>query len=143
MPQIVNKILGVIIGFYAFSFWFGYIFYLRNNTSITSATAFQMLILTLTSMAFFMHASLWILPLGVIFWLICSFFWALLLRFLGIELTRKTFYLVPLSYAIILGWDIAKNNKYNLGITLLLSVLVVLFLIFICRVLGIIFYEPK
>ena len=141
--RIIATILGIIVGFLAFSGWFVFIRYMKDGMIFQMATVLQMFILTLTSVALFLNCSLWIIFVALIFWLLCPFVSLSLIFRCGPGIGHNLSYIVPLAYTTILGWNIARNNKYKLNITLICSTLAVFILIVLARISLIIFYQPK
>lgn len=141
--RVIAITLGVIIAFLAFSGWFVFIKYLKEGMIFQMATVLQMFILTFTSIALFLNCSIWIIFVGLIFWLLCPIVSLSLIFRFGAGIGHDLSYLFPLAYTTILGWNIAKNNKYKLNITLICSTLVVVILIALAKLSLIIFYQPK
>jgi len=141
--RIIAIILGVIVGFLAFSGWFVFIRYMKEGMIFQMATVLQMFILTLTSVALFLNCSLWIIFVGLVFWFLCPFVSLSLIYRFGAGIGHNLSYIVPLVYTTILGWSVAKNNKYKLNITLICSIAAVFILMLLARISLVIFYQPK
>lgn len=142
MKKNIGKLLGVIIGIFTLMFWFGFILYVKMDMQPQMATVLQLFILTLTSIALFWNGSLWIVFVGFIFWYLCTSISISLIMTFGPGIGHNISYIIPLIYSAILSWNIAKNNKYKLKFTLVYSILIVLLLIFLARVIWIIFSKP-
>ena len=125
--NLAAKILGGMLLLFSISMWFGHRQYVKREIRFQYATAYQMILVTFTSLGLLLGCHLWILPIAIVLWFSMNVFvinW--------IYSNRKLFdpgyilFFVILLFAADFCW---KRNLSLLGWIVSLVVTAILYLI--------------
>ena len=72
--NLAAKILGGVLLLFSISMWYGHRQYVKREIRFQYTTAYQMILVTFTSLGLLLGCHLWILPIAVVLWFFMGVF---------------------------------------------------------------------
>ena len=72
--NLAAKILGGVLLLFSISMWHGHRQYVKREIPFQYATAYQMILVTFTSLGLLLGCHLWILPIAIVLWFFMDVF---------------------------------------------------------------------
>jgi len=130
MLGIIKIVIGVLLVIATIQFWIGFFVYSKLKTPPQMATVIQMHIVTVAALGVIFGGSLWLVPIGIIFWFLSKIITpAVMLRHHTNPVkARNISFILPFIYAMLFSYSIALHHKWDLLYTMI-GIIVVVFIL--------------